>query len=74
MCAKELENTSLVCGRNTDLESSENPTPTPAAEPDLLHERAVLFYFLDKTNKFDSDDSEDEVGCIRSNCKGKRGT
>ena len=45
MCVKELENTSLVCGSDSDLESSDNPTPAPAVEPDLLHERAVLFDF-----------------------------
>ena len=32
---KELENTSLACGSNRDLVSSENPTPSPAADPDL---------------------------------------
>ena len=31
LCVKELENTSLVCGSNRDLESSENSTPAPAA-------------------------------------------
>ena len=71
-CVKELENTSLVCGSVTsdrDLESSDNPTPAPAVEPDLLQERAVLFDFLAKTN-IDSDDSEDnEVDCVCSNCK-----
>ena len=46
MCVKEVENTSLVCGSNRDLESSDNPTPAPAAEPDLLQERTVLFDFL----------------------------
>ena len=52
-----------------DLESSDNPTQAPAVEPDWLHERAVLFDFLAKTN-IDSDDSEDnEVDCICSNCK-----
>ena len=50
MCVKELENTSLVCGSDRDLESSDNPTPAPAVEPDLLKERAVLFDFLAKTN------------------------
>ena len=66
---KELENTSLVCGSDRDLESSDNPTPAPAVEPDLLQERAVLFDFLAKTN-IDSDDSEDsEVDCVCSNCK-----
>ena len=65
---KEVENTSLVCGSNRDLESSDNPTPAPAAEPDLLQERAVLFDFLAKT--IDSDDSEDnEVDCVCSNWK-----
>ena len=68
MCVKELENTSLSCGSNSDLVSSENPTPAPAAEPDLLQERAVLFDFLARTN-IDSDDSEDEVDCVCSNCK-----
>ena len=53
-------------GSNRDLESSNNPTPAPAAEPDLLQERAVLFDFLAKT--IDSDDSEDnEVDCVCSN-------
>ena len=69
VCVKELENTSLVCGSDRDLESSDNPTPAPAVEPDLLQERAVLFDFLAKTN-IDSDDSEDnEVDCVCSNCK-----
>ena len=57
VCVKELENTSLVCGSNRDLESSDNPTQVTAAEPDLLQEQAVLFNFLDSTN--DSDDNED---------------
>ena len=68
VCVKELENTSLVCGSDRDLESSVNPTPAPAVEPDLLQERAVLFDFLAKTN-IDSDNSEDEVDCVCSNCK-----
>ena len=68
VCVKELENTSLSCGSNSDQVSSENPTPAPAAEPDLLQERAVLFDFLARTN-IDSDDSEDEVDCVCSNCK-----
>ena len=58
----------VVCGSDRDLESSDNPTPAPAAEPDLLQERAVLFDFLAKTN-IDSDDSEVEVDCVCSNCK-----
>ena len=69
VCVKELENTSLVCGSDSDLESLDNPTPAPAVEPDLLHERAVLFDFLAKTN-IESDDSEDnEVDCVCSNYK-----
>ena len=68
MCVKEVENTSFVCGSDRDLESSDNPTPEPAAEPDLLQERAVLFDFLARTN-IDSDNSEDEVDCVCSNCK-----
>ena len=68
VCVKELENTSLVCGSDRDLESSDNPTPAPAVEPDMLQERAVLFDFLAKTT--DSDDNEDnEVECVCSNCK-----
>ena len=62
VCVKEVENTSLVCGSDRDLESSVYPTPAQAAEPDLLQERAVLFDFLARTNN-DSDDSEDEVDC-----------
>ena len=69
VCVKELENTSLVCGSDRDLESTDNPTPDPAVEPHLLQERAVLYDFLAKTN-IDSDDSEDnEVDCVCSNCK-----
>ena len=68
VCVKELENTSLVCGSDRDLESSDNPTPAQAVEPDLLQERAVLFDFLAKTN-IDSDESEDGVDCVCSNCK-----
>ena len=69
MCVKELDYTSLVCGSDSDLKSSDNPTPAPTVEPDLLQERAVLFDFLAKTN-IDSDDSEDnEVDCVCSYCK-----
>ena len=46
MCVKELENTSLACGCKRDLVSSENPTPSPAADPDLLKEQAILREFL----------------------------
>ena len=42
---KELENTSLSCGSNSDLVSSENPTPSPAADPDLLNEQAIFVNF-----------------------------
>ena len=31
VCVKEVENTSLVCGSDRDLESSDNPTQAPAA-------------------------------------------
>ena len=44
-------------------------TPVEPVEPDLLHEQAVLFDFLAKTN-IDSDDSDyNEVDCVCSNCK-----
>ena len=43
LCVKELENNSLACGSNRDLVSSENPTPSPATDPnphpDLLIKR-----------------------------------
>ena len=63
VCVKELENTS----RNSDLVSSENPTPSPAADPDLLvlHEQAILREFLDT---IESDDSEDDVSSVHSVC------
>ena len=32
MCVKELENTSLVCGSDRDLESVDNPTSAPAVD------------------------------------------
>ena len=66
VCVKELENTSLACGSSRDLASSENPTPSPATDPDLRE-------FLDT---FDSDDSDDDsdidvssVYSVCSNCK-----
>ena len=64
---KELENTSLSCGSNSDLVSSENPTPSPIADPDLLvlHEQAILREFLDT---IDSDDSDDDVSSVYSVC------
>ena len=52
MCAKELENISLSCGSNSDLVSSENQTPSPAADPDTI----------------DSDDSDDDVSSVYSVC------
>ena len=51
VCVKELENTSLACGSNRDLVSSEIPTPSPAADPDLLNEKAILREFLDTIDK-----------------------
>ena len=64
----ELENTSLACGSNRDMMPSENPTPTPTADLDLLNERTILQEFLDKKN-IDSDDSDNEVNSVCSNCK-----
>ena len=55
---KGLESTSLACGSNRDLVSSENPTPSPASDPDLLNEQAILCEFLDT---IDSDDSDNDV-------------
>ena len=65
VCVKELENTSLACGSNRDLVSSENPTPSPAADPDLLNDQAILCEFLDT---IDSDDSDDDVSSVYSVC------
>ena len=44
-----LENTSLACGSNRDLVSSENPAPSSASDPDLLSvsEQAILCEILD---------------------------
>ena len=69
VCAKELENTSLACGSNSDLVSSENPTPSPAADPDLLNEQAILREFLDTIDSDDSDDDVSSVYSVCSNCK-----
>ena len=68
VCVKELENTSLFCGSNSDLVSSENPTPSPIADPDLLvlHVQAILREFLDT---IDSDDDVSSVYSVCSNCK-----
>ena len=69
VCAKDLENTSLACGSNSDLVSSENPTPSPAADPDLLNEQAILREFLDFIDSDDSDDDVSSVYSVCSNCK-----
>ena len=66
VCVKELENTSLACGSNRDLVSLENPTPSPAADPDLLNEQAIFREFLDT---IDSDDNVSSVYSVCSNCK-----
>ena len=65
VCVKELENTSLACNSNRDLVSSENPTPSPAAETDLLNEQATLREFLDT---IDSDVNDDDVSSVYSAC------
>ena len=62
---KELENTSLACDSNRELVSLENPTPSPAADPDLLFEQATLREFLDT---IDSDDSDGDVSSVYSVC------
>ena len=46
---------------------SDNPTPSPAADPDLLNERAILCEFLDTVN-INSDDYDDEVSSVNSGC------
>ena len=69
VCVKELENTNLACGSNRDLVSSENPTPSPAADPDLLNEQAILREFLDTIDSDDSDDNVSSVYNVCSNCK-----
>ena len=74
VCVKELENTSLACGSNRDLVSSENPTPSPA-DPDLLSlsEQAILCEILDTIDSDDSDNdvvvSSASVYSVCSNCK-----
>ena len=42
VCVKELENISLAYGSNRNLVSSKNPTPSPASDPHLLNEQAIL--------------------------------
>ena len=41
--------------------SSEYPTPSPSADPNLLNEHAILREFLDT---IDSDDSDDDVSSV----------
>ena len=71
VCGKELENTSLSCGSNSDLGSPENQTPSPAADPDLLvlNEQAILRESLDTIDSNDSDDDVCSVYSVCSNCK-----
>ena len=45
VCVKELENTSIACGSNRDLVSPENPTPSPAADPDLLNRQFFMNFW-----------------------------
>ena len=47
--------------------SWESPTPSPAADPDLLNEQAILCEFLDIVN-IDSVDSDDVVSSVNSVC------
>ena len=53
--------------------SSENPTPSPAPDPNLLNEQAILCEFLDTINSDDSDNdvtvSSASVYSVCSNCK-----
>ena len=49
--------------------SSENPTPSPASDPDLLKEQAILREFLDTIDSDDSDDDVSSVYSVCSNCK-----
>ena len=63
---KELENTSLAYGSNRDLVFLENPTPSPAADPDLLNKHAIFCEFLDT---IDSDDDVSSVYSVCSNSK-----
>ena len=69
VCVKELGNTSLACGSNRDLVSSENPTPSPAADSDLFNDQAILREFLDTIESGDSDDDVSSLHNVCSNCK-----
>ena len=66
---KELENTGLACDSNRDLVSSKNPTPSPAADPDLLNEQAIIREFPDTIDSDDIDDDVSSVYSVCSNCK-----
>ena len=72
VCVKELKNISLACGSNSDMVSLENPT-SPAADPDLLNEQAILHDFLDTIDSDDSNDDVSSVYSVCSNCKKRRG-
>ena len=50
--------------------SSENPTPSPSADPNLLNEQAIFREFLDT---IDSDDSDDDVSSIYCKHPAKKG-
>ena len=68
MC-KGTGNASLACGSNRDMVSSQNPTSSPAADPDLFNEQAILHEFLDTTDSDYSDDDVSSVYSVCSNCK-----
>ena len=73
VCVKELENTSLAYGSNRGWVSSENPTPSPASDPDLLNKQAILCEFLDTIDSDNRDNdvvvSNVSVYCVCSYCK-----
>ena len=74
VCVKELENTSLACGSNRDLVSSEYLTPSPAVHDLLsLSEQAILCEILDTIDSDDKDNdvvvSSASVYSVCSNCK-----
>ena len=46
---------------------TENPTPSPAADPYLINEHTILCEFLDIVNIV-SDDYDDEVSSVNSVC------
>ena len=69
LCVKELGNISLACGSNRDLVSSENPTPSPTADPYLFNEQAILREFL---GTIESDDSDDDASSLYSVCSNRK--